>query len=395
MSDVKLDRFCSYILPRTHHYIKKLILDTTSMERILLVGDYPNLTSLELFNFEQKIGFHYFTDDRPFRHIFKHQITDLILHNNDEYDDKTLMDIYTKNVYAHIMIFFQNLKDDLINLKCFSLTNYNYIYDYDDLVVPLLRRMTHLEKLTLYLRISKTGLFIGDASPFIDGIHLHNEILVHIPQLHTFKYYISTETCTDYSNLRISNRDIQQTFTNIIKYGQTACIMDYYGASGTICHVYSLPFTFTHLYKITTHFPFIVFDTVTHLSVYDIVPFKHEFFMRINQAFPLLKCFTVKNARMQYWNSNDNLSDPIIEFTHLISLEIIHAGMYYLEQFLVKTNTLLPRLTRLKVNYNDLKTVTINFTREETRHNCSKVKQLIVEDSIIFSKYVYQYFPSL
>ncbi|CAF4324958.1 unnamed protein product, partial [Rotaria sordida] len=28
-----------------------------------------------------------------------------------------------------------------------------------------------------------TGLFIDDASPFIDGIHLHNEILVHIPQL--------------------------------------------------------------------------------------------------------------------------------------------------------------------------------------------------------------------
>ncbi|CAF4070429.1 unnamed protein product [Rotaria sordida] len=378
MSDVKLDRFCSYILPRTHHYIKKLILDTTSMERILLAGDYPNLTSLELFNFEQKIGFHYFTD--------------LILHNNDEYDDKTLMDIYTKNVYAHIMIFFQNLKDDLINLKCFSLTNYNYIYDYDDLVVPLLRRMTHLEKLTLYLRISKTGLFIGDASPFIDGIHLHNEILVHIPQLHTFKYYISTETCTDYSKLRISNRDIQQTFTNIIKYGQTACIMDYYGACGTICHVYSLPFTFTHLYKITTHFPFIVFDTVTHLSVYDIVPFKHEFFMRINQAFPLLKCFTVENDGMQYWNYNDNPSHSIIEFTHLTSLEITCAHMYYFEQFLAKTNTL---LTRLKVKYNYLKTVTINFTREATRLNCSKVKQLIVEDSTVFSNDIYQYFPSL
>ncbi|CAF1684565.1 unnamed protein product [Rotaria magnacalcarata] len=323
MTDVKLDRFCSYILPRSHHYIKKLILDTTSMERILLAGDYPNLTSLELFNFEQKIGFHYFIDDTPFRHIFKHQITDLILHNNDEYDNAILSNIYTKDVYAYIMVFFQSLKilkiiasseydypplviwnhqsttwfsstltvlcitvfgfdhclflldgrlkqlttfkvqvhaisrsmlidcnkEDLINLKCFSLTNYNYTYEYeyDDLVVPLLRRMTYLEKLTLYLRIKKVGRFVSGASLSIDGAHLHNEILVHMPQLHTFKFYISTETNAIYSNLRFSNDDIQQTFINM-KYGQTACIMDYYGACGTICHVYSLPFTFTQNY---------------------------------------------------------------------------------------------------------------------------------------------------
>ncbi len=60
MTDVKLDRFCSYILPRSHHCIKKLILDATSMKRILLAGDYPNLTYLELLNFEQEINFRYF-----------------------------------------------------------------------------------------------------------------------------------------------------------------------------------------------------------------------------------------------------------------------------------------------------------------------------------------------
>ncbi|CAF4491364.1 unnamed protein product [Rotaria socialis] len=287
-------------------------------------------------------------------------------------------------------------KDDLINLKCFSLTNYNYTYEYeyDDLVVPLLRRMTYLEKLTLCLRIQKVGRFVSGASLSIDDAHLHNEILVHMPQLHTFKFYISTETNAIYSNLRFSNDDIQQTFINM-KYGQTACIMDYYGACGTLCHVYSLPFTFTHLHKITTHFPFIVFDTVTNLFVYDIFPFEHEFFMRINQTFPLLKCFTIENDRREHWNYDDNPSYSIIESTHLTSLEITHAGQYYVEQFLVKTNTLLPRLTRLKVEYNDLKTIATNFTREETRHNCSKVKQLIVEELIVFSKYVYQYFPSL
>jgi hypothetical protein len=54
ITDNKLNRFCTYILPRTHHCIKKLILETTFMKRILLAGDYPNLTSLELFKFDQE-----------------------------------------------------------------------------------------------------------------------------------------------------------------------------------------------------------------------------------------------------------------------------------------------------------------------------------------------------
>jgi len=49
ITHVKFDRFCTYILPQIRFCIKKLILERTSMERILLAGDYPNLTSLELF----------------------------------------------------------------------------------------------------------------------------------------------------------------------------------------------------------------------------------------------------------------------------------------------------------------------------------------------------------
>jgi hypothetical protein len=58
--DDKLDRFCIYILPKIHHCIKKLIVDVRSMEGILLAGNYPNLTCLELFNFGQETVFHYF-----------------------------------------------------------------------------------------------------------------------------------------------------------------------------------------------------------------------------------------------------------------------------------------------------------------------------------------------
>jgi hypothetical protein len=59
--DSKLDRFCTSILPQIHYCIKKLVLDTNSMERILLAGDYPNLITLELFNFGKEIVSRYLT----------------------------------------------------------------------------------------------------------------------------------------------------------------------------------------------------------------------------------------------------------------------------------------------------------------------------------------------
>ncbi len=92
---------------------------------------------------------------------------------------------------------------------------------------------------------------------------------------------------------------------------------------------------------------------------------------------------------------DENLSDPNIEYPHLTLLDLIHAHCDYVIQFLSETKTHLPRLTESKVKYDELATVTPNFTKDEMRRNCSKVKRLIVEDSIRFPKDIYQYFPSL
>jgi len=260
--------------------------------------------------------------------------------------------------------------------------------------------MTHLEKLTLYLRILTLDPFADGTSPFIDGTHLDSAILVHMPLLHAFIFYISTETIISSDSVdRKSSDDIQKTFTNI-NYGRTACIIDNFNAWKSICHVYSLPFTFTRLEKITNNFPNILFDTVTHLYVYDMISMKHEFFMRISRAFPVLKCFTVQNETFQSWNGDefipDNPFNSVIEYSHLISLDLLYANTYYVMQFLLETKTHLPRLTELKVNYNGLVAVTKNFTRDATRRNCSKVKRLYVFDKPpSFSKDFYRYFPSL
>jgi hypothetical protein len=56
-----LDRFCLEILPKINHNVKHLILNTVSMECILLAVNYPNLISLKLFHLGEKITLDYYT----------------------------------------------------------------------------------------------------------------------------------------------------------------------------------------------------------------------------------------------------------------------------------------------------------------------------------------------
>ncbi len=55
-----LVRFCASILPRIHINVKTLILESSSMERILHAATYPNLTELNIFNFNKTIVSRYF-----------------------------------------------------------------------------------------------------------------------------------------------------------------------------------------------------------------------------------------------------------------------------------------------------------------------------------------------
>ena len=46
---ILIDRFCLEILPNIEHLIKCLKVQSTSLERILLAGDYSNLSQLDIF----------------------------------------------------------------------------------------------------------------------------------------------------------------------------------------------------------------------------------------------------------------------------------------------------------------------------------------------------------
>ena len=295
LTDEKIfDRICIDILPRIDHSVKRLILESSSIKRVLLAGNYFNLTNLKLFKFGQNIALQYFKNELLFSHIFKQQITDLTLIYNDNDGIITSLKDYTLNIYAHILTFFKNLQhlsiqgssiaaypglslcdlplttfsssiltklcinvstfDDclylldgrlnqlntfivriydidapsviihnevnLFNLKCFSLTCHSHICTYDNRVLPLLHRMLNLQELTLCLTVR-------NRNSLIDGTHLRNEILIHMPFLHTFTFDIRTWNVIDNLVQPLSNNDIQRTFTDI-GYRNVKCSVWYF-----------------------------------------------------------------------------------------------------------------------------------------------------------------------
>ena len=248
--------------------------------------------------------------------------------------------------------------------------------------------MSHLESLTLYLSIK-------DQDTFIDGTRLQDEILVHMPQLNSFVFYISS--CINSVGLvhHLSSEDIQRTLANLRQQNVTS-IVHHLDPEEMICSIFSIPFVFDRLEDIGNHFPDIIFSHVTYLRVQDIVPFDHEFFIRVARAFPLLRTFRVFNPRSQSSsNFDNNQSFEIARYPHLIYLDLWCADIDYIDQFLNEKKTCVPSLAKLRVIYNNLRVITNNFTREETRRNCTKVARLRVQMPVVFTRNFYLYFPLL
>ncbi|CAF0910564.1 unnamed protein product [Rotaria sordida] len=369
-----IDRFCIDILPKIHHNVKYFILEPIFMERILLATVYPNLTELKLFNFEQQIALNFFTNESSLRSVFQ-QITNLILINNDKSESISSLKDYTRN-------------DKLPNMKCFSLKSF-FRFRQLDQILSLLRRMSYLENLTLYL-------LIEGRNRIVDGTCVQNDILVYMPQLHSFTFYIST-----YIDTRdLSRKDIQQTLINIGRQNATS-IVNYISVYTVVCSIVSLPFTFDYLVSLGNIFPNIVFSYVTYLQVQDFDAFRHEFFVRIARSFPLLKYLRIFNIESQLladlltFSSDHSQSYSMVEYPHLTSLDVAYSHKDYLEQFLNETKAYVPCLTELTVCHRHLKIVTENFTREATRRNCTQVKQLIIIQPLDHSEDHSHYFPSL
>ncbi|CAF3760973.1 unnamed protein product [Rotaria socialis] len=409
IADNIIDRFCKNILPKINLNIKSLILESGTMERILLAVDYPNLTEIKLFNFTDKIFSHYFKVKSPFHRIFPQQIIDLILVYKES-RQMFSMEQYTKELHKNIFNFFKNLQHLSINGSCLFLSFRNLplttcsslnlkklcvgVKSFEDCLALLDGRLKELT--TFILEISNMNdkvstvynmddlpnlkcfslicdcsgkqydvkivpllrrmfnleeltlnIIIEDRTRFIDGTHLKNEVFVRMPQLYKFTFHISTETKLQHLVHGLSSDDIQKTFSNI-GYEQVACVINYCYRSAE-CHIFSLPPVFDTLHSIGNTFPFIVFSYVTSLQVHDDVPFKHEFFLRVAKFFPSLKRLNVLNIKSESQIS-DNIASTDNQLSSIVEyphLISLHLGLSHTDYYEQFLNNTRTHLPRL------------------------------------------------
>jgi hypothetical protein len=130
-------------------------------------------------------------------------------------------------------------------------------------------------------------------------------------------------------------------------------------------------------------------------------PFEYDFFVRISQAFPLLNKLTICNRQGQkkkltYQQDEHEQTSSIIEFSHLMILNLGAASLDYVEQFLFDFCTHLPCLNTLYIKYELLLFATQYFTINAARANCSKVQHIIFDSTpMIYPENFRHYFPLL
>ncbi|CAF1414639.1 unnamed protein product [Rotaria sordida] len=279
------------------------------------------------------------------------------------------------------------------NLKCFSLFSFRRTIEYDSHIVPFIRRMSQLEKLTL-------SLIVYGRTSFIDGTHLVNDILSKMSHLHTFIFNIITQNVIMAEEFLPAPDDVQR---ELIQRGYNVnCYTDYNVLNNGQCHIYSLPFIMERMHIHSSKFLGGLFLTVRHLHMRNFVhPFEHDFFARISQAFPLLNKLTIYNISGQK-KKLTNLKDEhkqtwsIIEFSHLMTLHLSMSDMDYVEEFLFDFNTRLPCLNTLYIKYKHLVMITENFTKNAARINCSKLEHIIFDSKpTTYPENFYLYFPLL
>ncbi|CAF4968348.1 unnamed protein product, partial [Rotaria sp. Silwood1] len=80
-----IDKFCFRILPKIGRNIKWLHLEFLSVDRILVAAFYSNLYGLGLYNINMNTAASLFFARSSSLHMFKHQITSLIIHLDKDY----------------------------------------------------------------------------------------------------------------------------------------------------------------------------------------------------------------------------------------------------------------------------------------------------------------------
>ena len=275
------------------------------------------------------------------------------------------------------------------------MSSYRRTRDYDNQIVPLLRQMSQLEKLTL-------SLIVDCRNSFIDGNHLVNDILSQMSYLHTFTFNIISEVFLLYQTLLPTPDDIGRA---LIERGfEVMCYIDCITRGIRIgrCHIYSLPFTIERIDTHSRNFSGGLFMAVRHLVAHDSdCPFDYDFFVRISQAFPLLSKLKIVNdldldKNLTNQQNEDDQTAPIIEFSHLTILDLSRSNIDYIKLFLCDCKTRLPCFNTLYIKYIDIEIITKFLTTNAALVNCSTLQRIIFDSPPNrYPENFYHYFPSL
>ncbi|CAF3133663.1 unnamed protein product [Rotaria sp. Silwood2] len=163
---------------------------------------------------------------------------------------------------------------------------------YDELLLPFLYRMPNLEKLASYFVVERN-------KSFIDGYQLKRDIINKMPQLNQFLFSICSIIDLNNEIDLPTNEDIQNTFRDF-KNNQITSYINYFSESKKgKCQIYSYPVTIRRDEFIANNFPDGIFKCVRQVSLFDERSFEHEFFLRLQKAFPFMNSLLVNNKKAQ------------------------------------------------------------------------------------------------
>jgi hypothetical protein len=272
-------------------------------------------------------------------------------------------------------------------MKEFSLTCLAISHAYAEVLLPTLQRMINLEKLSLLLVADCEG-------SFIDGNHLKENVIRHMPRLEDFVFNIRSIMRLGSNLVDLpTNEDVRCASTGLTKHPVLSYV-DYFRDDGNgHCHIYTSPYSLIEYRYVSNNFPNELFRNVRTVSLFDERPFEHSFFWRLAQSFPSMTKLTMKNEAAQLKKQdqqsfNEDECVPVIRYPCLRELYLLCVHDDYVEQFFFDTRTFLSGDEHVYVHPSQFKRVTHDLMREETRMNYSKVKSLHFYLEIDWSRYI-------
>lgn len=159
----------------------------------------------------------------------------------------------------------------------------------------------------------------------------------------------------------LTNAQIQRTFESFDRKSIVSYVNYRPSYKTAQCHIYTLPFPSNVFRNIANNFPGGTYPLVREVLLLDDKPFEYEFFIRLQKL-------AINNSEAQM---DKRQHSEIIEYPHLIVLNLFYAHYDYIELFLLHTKVCL----RNKVYVGDIQPrlamVTRNCTRKNTKCNHS------------------------